>query len=150
MVSNAADVTRRARKAMSVRRRRDGAIAEINVTPMADVMIVLLIIFMVATPIIVQAPVRLPGAVYGAEQTGEHLEIVVRSDGEITLGGAAIPGADALVEYLEARHALSAEQTSVLIQADRDSTYSDVARVLAACRRAGVTSVALAASREIR
>jgi biopolymer transport protein ExbD len=50
--------------ALSVGRARGGAIAEINVTPMADVMIVLLIIFMVATPVIVAAPVALPAAAH--------------------------------------------------------------------------------------
>ena len=52
--------------AMTVGAGRKGAIAEINVTPMADVMIVLLIIFMVATPIIAGSPVRLPDAAHAA------------------------------------------------------------------------------------
>ena len=63
--------------AMSVGRSRGGPIADINVTPMADVMIVLLIIFMVATPIIAR-PVELPRASHLTQHKGEKLEIVLR------------------------------------------------------------------------
>ena len=89
--------------AMSVGRPRTGAIAEINVTPMADVMIVLLIIFMVATPVIVGAPVRLPGAEHSVEHKEERLEVVIRATGEVTAGGLAFSGADALGEWRDPR-----------------------------------------------
>ena len=61
--------------ALSVGRPRGGAIAEINVTPMADVMIVLLIIFMVTAPIIAGPPVPLPAAVHPTEHKGETLNV---------------------------------------------------------------------------
>jgi biopolymer transport protein TolR len=131
--------------AMSVGQRR-GAIAEINVTPMADVMIVLLIIFMVATPVIVGAPVRLPPARHALDQRQERLELVVRASGEIAAGGLAFSGADALAEWISARRASGVEAV-VLVQADRGVAYGEVARVLSACRRAGVAEVALAAER---
>ena len=87
--------------AMSVGGPRKGAIAEINVTPMADVMIVLLIIFMVATPIIASAPVRLPLAASARETGEERIEIVVRSDGSLAIGGEPL-AAQALGELLAA------------------------------------------------
>jgi biopolymer transport protein TolR len=132
--------------AMSVGRPARGAIADINVTPMADVMIVLLIIFMVATPVIVGAPVRLPPALHAAEQRQERLEVVVRSSGEVSAGGLAFSGADTLAEWISARRSSGAE-TIVLVQADRGVSYGEVVRVLSACRRAGVVEVALAAER---
>src|SRR5512143_1310534 len=132
--------------AMGISRRRGGAIAEINVTPMADIMIVLLIIFMVATPLIVGAPVRLPSAVHALEHRQERLEVVVRSSGEITAGGLTFSGVDALAEWMSARRS-SGEEQVVLLQADRGVAYGQVARVLSACRRAGVAEVALAAER---
>jgi biopolymer transport protein ExbD len=132
--------------AMSVGRPRQGAIADINVTPMADVMIVLLIIFMVATPVIVGAPVRLPPALHGVDQRQERLEVVVRVSGEVTAGGLAFSGADSLAEWISARRSSGAE-TVVLLQADRGVRYGEVARVLSACRRAGVADVALATER---
>jgi biopolymer transport protein ExbD len=135
--------------AMSVGRPCRGAIAEINVTPMADVMIVLLIIFMVATPVIVGAPVRLPPALNAVDQRQERLEVVVRSSGQLTAGGLAFSGADTLAEWISARRASGAD-TSVLLQADRGVRYGEVARVLSACRRAGVAEVALAAERHVQ
>ncbi len=132
--------------ATSVGRPRQGAIADINVTPMADVMIVLLIIFMVATPVIVGAPVRLPPAVNAADQRQERLEVVVRASGAVTVAGLELSGSDALAEWISARRASGAEAL-VLVQADRGVAYREVARVLSACRRAGVADVALAAER---
>lgn len=132
--------------AMNVGGPRGATIAEINVTPMADVMIVLLVIFMVATPILVGAPVRLPDAANPAEQRGERLEVVVRASGEIAAGEIVFSGADALSEWIAARRASGADRI-VLVQADRGVAYASVARVLAACRRAGVEEVALAAAR---
>ena len=132
--------------AMSVGRPRAGAIADINVTPMADVMIVLLIIFMVATPVIVGAPVRLPAALHAVDQRRERLEIVVRVSGGVTAAGHDFSGPDTLSEWISARRASGAEAI-VLVQADRGVAYGEVDRVLSACRRAGVVDVALAAQR---
>jgi biopolymer transport protein ExbD len=125
---------------------RSGAIADINVTPMADVMIVLLIIFMVATPVLVGAPVRLPRAAHPVEEKGERLEVVVRVDGAVAAGGLTFSGADALSEWISARRSVGADSV-VLVQADRGVAYGAVARVLSACRRAGVEEIALAAER---
>ncbi len=130
--------------AISVGRPRGGAISEINVTPMADVMIVLLIIFMVMTPFVVQPPVQLPSALHTREHARDRVEIVVRATGTITAGDEALPSAEALADHLLLRAARGAPLL-VLVQADRSVGYAEVARVLAACRRAGVQEVALAA-----
>jgi biopolymer transport protein ExbD len=132
--------------AMSVGRPGPGAIAEINVTPMADVMIVLLIIFMVATPVIVGAPVRLPPARHAVDHRQERLELVVRASGEIVAGGLPFSGADTLAEWISARRS-SGVDAVVLVQADRGVAYGEVARVLSACRGAGVAEIALATER---
>ncbi len=129
---------------MSPGRPRGGAIADINVTPMADVMIVLLIIFMVATPIIARPPVRLPDATHLRQHAGEKAEIVLRGGGAVTIDGVSLASTDLLAEYLGAR-TLVPESLLVLIQADREASYSELARVLAACRQARVGEVALAA-----
>ena len=130
--------------AMTVGGPRKGAIAEINVTPMADVMIVLLIIFMVATPIMTRAPVKLPDASHVSEHKRDRLEIALRRDGVIAIDGTALASAELLAEYLGAR-TLAPESLLVLVQADRDASYREVARVLSACRRARVGEIALAA-----
>ena len=81
---------------MSVGARRGGVVAEINVTPMADVMIVLLIIFMVATPLIVTSPVALPRAREAVERKGDDVKVVVKAHGEISIGSATFGDAATL------------------------------------------------------
>src|SRR3990172_3479266 len=89
--------------AINVRGSRKGAIADINVTPMADVMIVLLIIFMVMTPLLASSPVPLPPAAHSKERGGEALTVVVKASGEIGVGETSFAGADAFAEYMKAR-----------------------------------------------
>jgi biopolymer transport protein ExbD len=125
-----------------------GRIAEINVTPMADVMIVLLIIFMVATPALVRPPVALPGAMNPAERKGERLEVVVQASGVISAGGVAFGSPDSFGEWISARRDGGLRQ-AVVIQADRGLAYRSVAPVLAACRKAGTEGVTLAAQRAV-
>jgi biopolymer transport protein TolR len=120
--------------------RRGGAIADINVTPMADVMIVLLIIFMVATPIIAGSPVRLPDAMHAAAHSREgRVEIVVRADGVVLLEGSPVN----VSEVPERLAAHGSSLPALTVEADRGASYDDVARVLAACRRAGAAEIAL-------
>jgi biopolymer transport protein ExbD len=133
-----------ARMALSVGRPRGGSIAEINVTPMADVMIVLLIIFMVATPIVSTAPVPLPTAVHPAEHKGETLKLTLRVNGAVVIDGVPLADSVSLSEYLAAR-ASATRALQILIQADRDATYRELSPVLTACRDSGATEVALAA-----
>ena len=134
--------------AMNVGGGRKGSIAEINVTPMADVMIVLLIIFMVMTPIFVNAPVQLPEARRAADQEGERLEVILNTNGLIRAGQESFASADAFGDYLAVRSAGGTGPT-VLVLADRGVAYTEVARVLAACRKAGTREVALAARRQV-
>jgi biopolymer transport protein ExbD len=131
--------------ALSVGRPRGGAIAEINVTPMADVMIVLLIIFMVTAPIIAGPPVPLPTAVHPSEHKGETLNVVVRADGAVSIEGSPLSDSVALADYLAAR-ASATGSLLILIQADRDVPYRDLERVLTACRTSGASEIALAAN----
>ncbi len=130
--------------ATSVGRAGRGAIADINVTPMADVMIVLLIIFMVTAPLIARAPVRLPQAVHPTEHEGQRIELLVRADGAVLVDGSAVPPGS-VGEWIAAL--APNRRKTVLVQADAGVPYVDVARVLSACRRAGLGEVALAAER---
>ena len=134
--------------AMSVGGQRRGTIAEINVTPMADVMIVLLIIFMVMTPIVVNSQVELPEAARATEHKGERLEVTLQTNGLITAGKDSFGNAEAFGDYLAVRSAGGTGPT-VLIQADRGVAYTEVAHLLAACRKAGTVEVALAARRQV-
>jgi biopolymer transport protein ExbD len=127
--------------------RRKGAISEINVTPMADVMIVLLIIFMVMTPMFA-TPVRLPDASRATEQAGERIEAALGTGGTVTAGRDVFASPEAFGDFLAVRSAGGTGPT-VLILADRGVPYDEVARLLSACRKAGTHEVALAARRPV-
>jgi len=133
--------------AMSLAGSNRKVVADINVTPMADIMIVLLIIFMVATPVLVGSPVRLPSAVHASERRGLRVEVAVHTGGEISAEGLTFASPESLGDWIAARRAGGLDQV-VFIQADRGAAYSTVAPVLAACRQAGVAEIALATERQ--
>jgi biopolymer transport protein TolR len=122
---------------------RRGVVSDINVTPMADIMIVLLIIFMVTLPKFTASPVPLPDARFARDAPKEAIPLVVTAGGA-QIGKDAPMDADTLRTYLEARVQTSRTVVAVLIQADRDLDYGPVARVLQACRTAGVEEIGLA------
>ena len=136
--------------AMSMGKKRGGTIAEINVTPMADVMIVLLIIFMVMTPIITNS-VPLPGAANARPRPQEaEVEVVMTRAGEIKTGGRTVEDVAALRARVQEQLAGSAKGDSfVMVKADRDLPYSEVEQVLEACRQAGAEEVGLATARKV-
>jgi biopolymer transport protein ExbD len=135
---------------MSIGAKRGGVVAEINVTPMADVMIVLLIIFMVATPLFVTSPVPLPRATEATSRKGDDLKIVVKAHGEISIGNATFGDVAALGAFVREQVAAAGDRRSVvLVQADRDASYREVARVIEACRAAGAEEIGLAAERKV-
>ena len=120
-------------------------LAEINVTPMVDVMLVLLVIFMVAAPLLtVGVPVNLPKT-SAAEVTQPQKPIVVsiNHDGDTFIGDAAV-GATDLKPRLDA---LAAEDPSrvVYVRGDRDIPYARVMDLLGLVNRAGFGKVSLLA-----
>ena len=125
------------------RRGRRGALSEINVTPMVDVMLVLLIVFMVSAPLLtVGVPVELPRTDAGAlEEQTEPLTVSVRADGAVFVGEEAAP-----YETLGARFATVAAETPdrpVYVRADGRAPYGRVAQVMARLQAAGLSSVGL-------
>jgi biopolymer transport protein TolR len=125
------------------RRGRRGALSEINVTPMVDVMLVLLIIFMVSAPLLtVGVPVELPRTDAGAlEEQTEPLTVSVREDGAVYLGEEAVAYA-----ALGPRFAAVVEATPdrpVYVRADGRAPYARVAQVMARLQAAGLSSVGL-------
>lgn len=122
---------------------RRGIVSDINVTPMADIMIVLLIIFMVAVSKFTEPPVPLPEARHTRDAAKEAIRLVVTAGGT-QIGQDAPMDADTLSAYLAARVQTARTSITVLIQADRGLDYGPVARVLQACRDAGVEEIGLA------
>ncbi len=118
--------------------------ADINVTPMADVMIVLLIIFMVMTPILREGPVRnLPEAAHARAHDNETLVVAIASDSSVFVRDERVANALELSTTL-LRELGSKGRRDVQVKADAGLPYDEVARVLAACRAAGAEQIAFA------
>jgi biopolymer transport protein TolR len=118
--------------------------ADINVTPLVDVCLVLLIIFMVVTPMIVTGvPVQLP-AVHNAANAGDatrQLPVSVNADGTLYVDAIAIRP-EQLAGVLRERHNEHPDRP-VAVRGDKAVKYGEVMNVLSACRAAGFTDVAL-------
>ncbi|MBY0331949.1 MAG: protein TolR [Acetobacteraceae bacterium] len=123
--------------------------SEINVTPFVDVMLVLLIIFMVAAPMMmVGVPVQLPqtSAAHIA-QTAPPVVITVARDGRVFLRQEEVTEADLAARIRSLREA-EANDAPVYVRGDRSVPYGDVMRVMGRVTAAGVTRVSLIAEGE--
>jgi biopolymer transport protein TolR len=117
--------------------------AEINVTPMVDVMLVLLIIFMVTTPLIQQGvKVNLPTTKAApVEASDKKLVLTIDTSKKVFIGEVEIRF-DELEEKLRTNAKLQAEK-ELYLHADRDLPYGVVVDVMAIAQRAGVTNVGM-------
>ncbi len=124
--------------------------ADINVTPLVDVMLVLLIIFMVTAPLLTTGvPVDLPESRAGAlDQPDEPVVISLAADGVIAIGEEPVT-ADDLPGRLRAI-AARGEKPQIHLRADRTLDYGRVMRVLGELNRAGLNKVALVSTGEER
>ena len=119
------------------------SISQINVVPLVDIMLVLLVIFMVTAPIIQQGvSVDLPQAKAGA-LSGEQEQLVVsiEKNGKLYLNDNVITESE-LTTKLEAVSRLRPDK-QVFLRADRTVPYGDVVRVMAAVRGAGIQSLGM-------
>jgi biopolymer transport protein ExbD len=126
----------------------DDIIVGINVTPLVDIVLVLLIIFMVTATYIVRASieVELPRAAHGGETTGALLSVILTRDGDIYLDGVKRSEAE-LVERARAAAAASPEARAI-ISADRASLHGAVVRVIDAVKEAGISRFAINIEKE--
>ncbi|HTQ15282.1 MAG TPA: protein TolR [Rhizomicrobium sp.] len=125
------------------RRGRIRPMAEINVTPFVDVMLVLLIVFMVTAPLLtVGVPVDLPKTrAQALGQDREPLSVTVRSDGRIFLQNTPVSD-DELVAKLEAISANGYDQR-IFVRGDRSVDYGRVMEVMGTISAAGFTHIGL-------
>ena len=123
----------------------NGIISGINVTPLVDIMLVLLVIFIVTAKIIVTPAVSLdlPHAAHG-EEVQVVLSVIVPVHGPMLVNGAALPNDEALED--KARAALAGDRDlRAGIQADGDVAHRRVIHVLDLLKGAGLTRVAFGA-----
>jgi biopolymer transport protein ExbD len=120
----------------------DDLVAAINTTPLVDVMLVLLIIFLIAIPVVIQTvPVALPRERNLPTQTRpENIVITVNRHGEVHWNNQRVSGESSLLERLKSVATLQ-PQPEVHIRGDREARYEFVGRVVLACQRAGILRV---------
>lgn len=122
----------------------ESSISQINVTPFVDVMLVLLVIFMVTTPILQQGVnVELPQVEAGplTAETDDQLVVAIDRNGTIHLNDTLLDLAD-LGEKLAAIVKLRPDRT-VYLRADKDVVYGKVVAVMAAVRNAGIAKLGM-------
>ena len=114
----------------------------INTTPLVDVMLVLLIIFLITIPVVTQSiDLKLPNERNLPTQTKpENIVIAVNRDGEVYWGLERMPDNEALVRRLKIE-AVKEPQPEVHIRGDQEVRYESVGRVVVACQRAGIFKV---------
>jgi len=117
--------------------------AAINTTPLVDVMLVLLIIFLITIPVVVQnVPLELPKERNVPTQTKpENIVISVNKDGDVFWGMEYMKDSKTLFNKLKRDVSLKVPQPEVHIRADADTRYESVGRVVATLQRAAIMKI---------
>jgi len=120
----------------------DEVVSAINTTPLVDIMLVLLIIFLITVPVVTTSiPVELPKERNEVRETKpENITISVDEQGRIFWNDLQIKNNDALIERLK-KISVLVPQPEVQIRGDGRGRYEGVGRVIYACQRAGIAKV---------
>lgn len=123
-------------------------ISEINITPLTDVMLVLLVIFMVTTPLIIMDSfkVKLPKATTASVEAGTGIIIAVSLDGRIEINGKPV-ATESLESTIKDELSGSTDKT-VVVKADGDVRHAVVVEVLDAARLAGAEKLSIATEKD--
>jgi len=120
----------------------DEVVSSINTTPLVDVMLVLLIIFLITIPVVTQTvALNLPKESNIARQTKpENIEISVNKDGDVYWNAQLVADNGALFQRLK-KIATMTPQPEVHIRGDEKARYESVGRVIFACQRAAILKI---------
>lgn len=126
------------------KRQRNKVMAEINITPFTDVILVLLIIFMITTPMLVQPglKVNLPKTQTTDNTDATNIEVLISRDGHIYLEGKQVHAAN--VEDTIKRLITGHPDKPVVIKGDKDVKYENIMSFMDMAKKAGATKFALA------
>lgn len=130
------------------RNKDDRILSEINITPLTDVMLVLLVVFMVTTPLIMveSFKIRLPKAVTADAEPGKGAIIAVSESGLISLNGKTV-GLDELYTALQNEFSKGTDKT-VVIKADGGTRHKVIVDVLDTAKLAGASKLSIATEHE--
>ena len=131
--------------AVSSRGRGRRTIAEINMVPFIDVMLVLLIIFMVTAPMITPSMVDLPSVGKASKQPDQVIQIVIQKDERLELVSEGKTDTTTLTSVAASVKRMVGEDanTAIVISADRNVKYETVVKVMDTLQRAGIARVGL-------
>jgi biopolymer transport protein ExbD len=120
----------------------DAVMSEINTTPLVDVMLVLLIIFLITSPVVlhlqkINLPIETNQVV---KTTPEDVNIVVNKDGEMYWNQKHLANTDELFDFL-AKESVKVPQPEVKIRGDQQTRYEAIGKVLYTAQRAGIQKV---------
>jgi biopolymer transport protein ExbD len=120
----------------------DTVMSEINTTPLVDIMLVLLIIFLITSPVVMKLlQIKLPVETNQAvTNKPEDINIVVSKDGDIYWGAKRLSNTDELFELLK-KESIKLPQPAVHVRGDMSSRYEAIGRVMYQAQRAGVQKV---------
>lgn len=120
----------------------DAVMSEINTTPLVDIMLVLLIIFLITSPVVLKLQkIALPiEANQAAKTKPEDVNIVVNKDGDMYYNQKKLANTDELFEFLT-RESVKLPQPEVHVRGDQQAKYEFIGKVLYTAQRAGVQKV---------
>ena len=120
----------------------DEVVSTINTTPLVDVMLVLLIIFLITIPVVTTSiPVTLPKELNEVRETKpENITLSVDTQGRIYWNDLRIANTNALLDRLKKVSVLT-PQPEVQIRGDGNANYDSIGRIIYACQRAGIAKV---------
>ena len=120
----------------------DAVMSEINTTPLVDIMLVLLIIFLITSPVVLKLQtVALPSETNQVAKTKpEDINITVNKDGEMYWNQRRIANTDELFKFF-AEQSVKVPQPAVKVRGDQATRYESIGRVIYTAQRAGVQKV---------
>ncbi|MBI5047844.1 MAG: biopolymer transporter ExbD [Deltaproteobacteria bacterium] len=135
-------------KKWSLVNNRNRIISDINITPLTDVMLVLLVIFMVTTPLLVMQSfkIKLPKAVSAEAEQEKGITLSITTGGAIYLNNKAVK-MEGLFDSIQSEIKTASDRT-VIIKADKDIMHGTVVRVLDIAKRAGAAKLSIATEPE--
>lgn len=124
---------------------RDRTLAEINITPLIDVMLVLLVIFMIAAPVLTRdIPLTLPQTDPNPKPVAvppPPIELRIDAVGEVTVAGAPVALSELASVLRTERERLAGQKVILSVEASYDVDYEVVAKVLATAQNAGMSNI---------
>ncbi|MBP7791808.1 MAG: biopolymer transporter ExbD [Candidatus Goldbacteria bacterium] len=130
---------------MLKKREKEKLISDINITPLTDVMLVLLIIFMVTTPFIIQGNIKinLPSAKAPSEASlNKNIIIAITSDGKMFLNGNGVKNYQELLDGIKSEISKTGN-TTVIIEGDKMAFHGEMVRAMSIAKEAGAEKLAI-------